>query len=129
MRKLSLDFVIHGQKVPLAGGVHAKGVAAGTCAAMALQETHLSLPSSSAQNVLTTLPACVVFKAGSNTPSHCRNAIAGSGEAWGSAFTMAPRTASFNASPLQGRGKVELNKLPKLQSAAHHLHGGALMTA
>jgi hypothetical protein len=52
-----------------------------------------------------TLPDGVVFRDGSNTPSHCKNAMAASGEAWGSAFRMALRTASFNASPLQKRSE------------------------
>jgi hypothetical protein len=98
--KLSFDFVVHDQQVPLAGGIHAKDVMAAAVAAAA--SAHLSFASSSAQKVFMTLPACAVLSDGSNTPSHCRNSTAASGEAWGKALRMAMRTASFNASPLGG---------------------------
>ena len=57
--------------------------------------------------------------------------MAGSGEALGSALTMASRTASLSAPPLQegGAGLVPLiaNIITHVQQ--RYLHGGAAMTA
>ena len=104
--ELRFDLVIHYQKVALARGVHAQGVMNVAGETNAGRKAHLSLASSSAQKVFTTLPDGDVVRDGSNTPSHCRNAIAGSGEAWGSALRIASRTASFSFSPLQRESKT-----------------------
>ena len=125
--ELRLYFVIHDQQVSLAGGIHAKGVKdvererKGNAAGW----THLSLASSNEQKVFTTLPDCDVIELWSNTPSHCKNAMAGSGEAWGRALSIAWRTASLSCSPLRKRGRgsahrsatsCELQHLPARRS-------------
>ena len=116
MGELRFDLVIHNQKVALARGVHAERVMNVAGETNAGREAHLSLASSSAQKVFTTLPDGDVVRDASNTPSHCRKAIAGSGEAWGSALRIASRTASFSFSPLQRESKL-LSKMRRAKES------------
>ena len=57
--------------------------------------------------------------------------MAGSGEALGSALTMASRTASLSAPPLQEGGAGSVPRIANIVTHVeqHHLHGGAAMTA